>query len=100
MIDKTDGKLEAIKKFAANIGQLDNLKSKLEILARKEQDGCVVNLHQDFAPYSLYFEVLKEGELVSNGGLIYHGINNAGGNGSAPTFSVNLTPVKGWAIHT
>ena len=100
MIDKTEGKLAAIKKYAADNGLLDNLNSKLTILASKEKDGCVVNLHQDFAPNSPYFEVIKDGQLISNGGLIYHGIHDAGGNGSAPTFSVNLTPVKGWAIHT
>lgn len=100
MIDKTDGKLEAIKRFASDNGLLENLNSKLEALKSKEKDGCVVNLHQVFAPHSLYFEVIKDNKLISNGGLIYHGIHDAGGNGSAPTFSVNLTPVKGWAIHT
>jgi hypothetical protein len=35
-----------------------------------------------------------------NGGLIYHGKHDNGGDGSAPTFSVNLTPQYGWSIHT
>jgi hypothetical protein len=35
-----------------------------------------------------------------NGGLIYHGQHDNGGDGSAPTFSVNLTPQYGWSIHT
>jgi hypothetical protein len=35
-----------------------------------------------------------------NGGLIYHGRHDGGGDGGAPTFSVNLTPQYGWSIHT
>ena len=35
-----------------------------------------------------------------NGGLIYHGPHDRGGDGSAPTFSVNLNPHDGWSIHT
>ena len=35
-----------------------------------------------------------------NGGLIYHGTHDNGGDGGAPTFSVNLSPVNGWSIHT
>ena len=35
-----------------------------------------------------------------NGGLIYHGAHDGGGDGGAPTFSVNLSPVNGWSIHT
>lgn len=35
-----------------------------------------------------------------NGGLIYHGTHDNGGDGGAPTFSVNLTPENGWSVHT
>lgn len=35
-----------------------------------------------------------------NGGLIFHGKHDNGGDGSAPTFSVNLSPVNGWSVHT
>jgi hypothetical protein len=35
-----------------------------------------------------------------NGGLIYHGPHDNGGDGGFPTFSVNLSPVNGWTIHT
>jgi hypothetical protein len=35
-----------------------------------------------------------------NGGLIYHGTHDGGGDGGAPTFSVNLSPVNGWSVHT
>jgi len=35
-----------------------------------------------------------------NGGLIFHGPHDNGGDGGAPTFSVNLLPQDGWSIHT
>lgn len=47
----------------------------------------VVNRHQD---EKFWF----------NGGLIFHGPHDGGGNGGAPTFSVSLTPQDGWSIHT
>jgi hypothetical protein len=60
-LKKTDGRVAEIKKFAAENGLLDNLNSKLRILVNREKDGCEVNLNQDFTPYSLYFEEIKEG---------------------------------------
>jgi hypothetical protein len=38
--------------------------------------------------------------LYMNGGLIFHGKHDNGGDGGAPTFSVNLTPTSGWSVHT
>lgn len=35
-----------------------------------------------------------------NGGLLYHGAHDNGGDGGAPTFSVNLISEQGWSIHT
>ena len=35
-----------------------------------------------------------------NGGLIFHGPHDNGGDGGAPTFSVNLGVGYGWAMHT
>jgi len=35
-----------------------------------------------------------------NGGLIYHGSHDLFGSGSAPAFSVCLTPTSGWSVHT
>ncbi len=95
--DNTNGALDlAIKHNAAKNG---NLLKKLDQL---NMDKCVVMLYTDFAPLSFAFSVLSKTDfsLVYNGGLIYHGIHDAGGNGSAPTFSVSLTPVNGWSIHT
>jgi hypothetical protein len=81
--------------------------AQLERFTRTAADGEVlvrVVLSPDFAPHSFGFAVetkTDEGwcELLS-GAAIYHGAHDGGGSGGAPTFSVSLTPVKGWAIHT
>lgn len=60
----------------------------------------------DFAPLSFYFEKEWYDKKTStwrrdyNGGIIFHGAHDRGGDGGAPTFSVNLMPVNGWATHT
>jgi Domain of unknown function (DUF4120) len=52
-------------------------------------------LYKDFAPNSFEFQA---GGFV--GGLIFHGKHDNGGDGGAPTLSVNLEPVDGWILHT
>ena len=58
----------------------------------------------DFAPLSFAFAIytVKDGKekVWFNGGLIFHGKHDNGGDGGAPTFSVTLTPHSGWSIHT
>ena len=100
MIDKTNGLLDKIKKHADLSGLTDNLKDCLCRLERHDRDSCTVTLYPDFATLSLYFEVTKQGRVVLNGGMIFHGSHDREGNGSAPTFSVSLTPTTGWTIHT
>ena len=69
-------------------------------LTKTEYNAIWLTKNSHFSPISLYFEVTKQGRLILNGGMIFHGSHDRGGNGSAPTFSVNLTPTTGWAIHT
>jgi hypothetical protein len=79
-------------------------------------------LSKDFAPHSFEFTMMrritdleKQRELAArgvnpehgvfweywfNGGLIFHGAHDNGGNGGAPTFAVSLVPCHGWSIHT
>ncbi len=52
-------------------------------------------LWQDSAPYSFMWTA---GGMT--GGLIYHGSHDGGGDGGAPTFSVNQSPVDGWSLHS
>ena len=49
----------------------------------------------DFAPLSFGVVVGSLG-----GGMIFHGNHDGGGDGGAPTFSVCLSPVDGWSLHT
>jgi len=71
-------------------------------LTGTEKTRC--NLFKDFAPYSFYFELERKRDgpwiMMMNGGLIFHGPHDNGGDGGAPTFSVNASPVDGWSIHT
>jgi len=101
LVDKTDGKLDEVKKFAKENGKLEQLESMLERLGNF-RGRCL--LFTDFAPMSFAFtvQVEKNGEweYLFNGGLIYHGSHDGGGSGAAPTYSVCVSPVDGWSIHT
>lgn len=103
----------AVKKFARSLGptMVERLLAQLKFLnsyAEHDNHGAPnvrVTLHTDFAPYS--FSILwerrgKDGnwKYWFNGGLIYHGPHDNGGDGGAPTFAVNLSPHHGWSIHT
>lgn len=101
---------EAAKKEARRVGLANQFAKQLNYLrtfAQHEsgEPTVRVTLHTDFAPYS--FSVIwerknKTGEWVFwfNGGLIYHGPHDRGGDGGGPTFSVCLEPYHGWSIHT
>lgn len=95
--------------FAKSTGRMENLQKQLDYLntyADHENEGltrCI--LSYDFAPYSFSFLMTrknKDGEYRPwfNGGLIFHGSHDGGGSGSAPTYSVCLSPTDGWSIHT
>ncbi len=112
MKDMTNGELEKVRKFADETGQREEFENALKRLTSREENanvgnsmnenGSEVELYPDFAPYSFYW-VWREKEtqrVIMNGGLIYHGKHDNGGDGGAPTFSVNLTPQSGWSIHT
>lgn len=100
--DLSNGRLDEIRAFAKTHDLTDSFSKTLARLERYAQNGCQVNLYNDFAPLSLYFEVTRDGQFVLNGGFIYHGPHDGYGNGGAPTFSVCLDPDKtpGWSIHT
>lgn len=81
---------------------LDRLKQITSNINQKKSENLYYELYlyNDFAPYSFYFEIKNIEDRFMNGGIIYHGKHDNGGDGGATTFSVNLTPTKGWAIHT
>lgn len=93
--------LQAVRDFADRTNQRQQFESCLSELTRYLPDDWTVELYTDFAPYSFFwteFSPTRQRGLI--GGLIYHGQHDGGGNGGAPTFSVNLTPTNGWCIHT
>ncbi len=105
LVDKTEGHLDAVKEFALETNQAEQLMGRLDYLDTYGGDNstrCL--LFKDFAPQSFEFllerKVDGEWRRMFNGGLIYHGQHDRGGDGGAPTFSVNLTPTEGWSIHT
>lgn len=54
-----------------------------------------VQIYPDFAPYSFCWKAAG-----MFGGCIFHGSHDNGGDGGAPTFSVNINPQDGWSLHT
>jgi len=104
MVDLTEGKLEEALEFAKTIGD-NSLQACLDRLKKVEENygGSVqTNISTDFAPYSFYFcrHDKESGDFKGNGGVIFHGKHDNGGDGGAPTFSVCLEPCNGWQIHT
>lgn len=98
--DKTNGLLL----LAIIHGKKTNDNSLLEILQRySEREDGEITIYNDFAPLSFYFDFIdNEGKRIYNGGIIYHGKHDNGGDGSAPTFSVciDLEPNSCWRVHT
>lgn len=96
--------LKSTVDFAREIGLWENLSNRFKYLEEYGSDSTRCHLYKDFAPYSFSFLMEREqgGEYVTwfNGGLIYHGSHDRGGDGGAPTFSANLTPQDGWSVHT
>jgi len=99
--------LNEVRTFADKVGKRLDLERNLDRLRDLyNHDGeAVCYVGKDFAPYSFRFSVFrpdKDGEqkFVLNGGLIFHGDHDNGGDGGAPTLSVCLTPQDGWSIHT
>lgn len=81
--------------------QAESFKENLERLAGFARGGAKVRIGLDFAPLSFGFAVLRaDGSCWIVGGLLYHGAHDGGGNGGAPTYSVNVQPIVGWTLHT
>ena len=104
MVDLTEGELDKTLEFAKTIGD-DSLQRCLDRLEQTEKnwEGKIeVKIMTDFAPKSFYFvkTYKDDGHFISNGGIIFHGQHDNGGDGGAPTFSVSLEPCNGWQIHT
>jgi len=78
------------------VGEFASLQRCLDRLAdmvSKSRDKDETGIYRDFAPYSFGFSACG---MV--GGCIYHGPRDSGVG--EPTFSVNVSSVDGWSIHT
>jgi hypothetical protein len=102
--------------FADRNGCIDQLGRDLLKLLRTLTVGMSrdndrkAHVNKDFAPMSMSFAIwdgaIARENLVFNGGWIYAG-PGAPGDGSAPSFTVNLNyvmggemPLHSWTIHT
>lgn len=116
-ISRCEEYFEQVETFARESGRLEDFHGRLEQLAWGDLSDdemtcwgrpCQVRviLFKDFAPYSFEFvkEVLYKGDTEwtrqLNGGFIFHGKHDNGGDGGAPTYSVNLSPQDGWSLHS
>lgn len=98
-------KVAEAKAHAEQLGLTDQLNEQLERLGQLFQGGnrkVACHLYGDFAPFSFAWSLVDEdeGRVFYNGGLIFHGPHDNGGDGGAPTFSVSLSPHDGWSIHS
>lgn len=109
---------DEVEAFAKKAGKLESLHHKLSKLCygdRSDEELTLygkpakirVHLIPDFSKYSFVFTVEAQyegrGEEWAhqyNGGLIFHGPHDNGGDGSGPTYSVTMSPTDGWSIHT
>jgi len=99
IIDSTNGKLDEARQFADNIGLRDNLEQCISNLDYGRED-MTVKIFNDFAPKSFYFVRFNGERFAGNGGIIFHGKHDNGGDSGSPTYSVCLNPTNGWSIHT
>ena len=73
MTVKCEERLREAREYAATLGDT-SLQECLDRLESWERDGRTVHLYRDFAPYSFGFSLYgPDGQLVMNGGLLYHG---------------------------
>lgn len=107
MKDLTGGKLDEALNYANSINDVSLLEC-LDRLKRVEEnygngkEAIETQITTDFAPYSFCFCRVDKStsKFISNGGIIFHGKHDNGGDGGTPTFSVCIEPCNGWQIHT
>jgi hypothetical protein len=111
MLDATqvEARVAEAREFAERIGLRENLERQLRYLDEYAEHGdrgktrCA--LYPDGAPYSFGFTMkmrTKDGAYRTwfNGGMLFHGPHDGGGDGGGPTYAVCLQPTIGWTIHT
>ena len=110
IVDKSNGKLDMVKDAAREMGPEaeESLKNRLDYLDNWLIHGNLpveCRIFSDFAPHSLTFVLVRNGEVILNGGIIYSG-PGLPSNGGAPSFTVSLDDDAAygrkhmWSIHT
>jgi len=112
--DAAKERFEQVKKFAKEVGAIDEFQSGIDYLSsfggNESKVKCVLftdfaDLSFRFVMYSMNHQSKKFEEFWFNGGLIYSGPGQPS-DGSAPSFTVSLDSdaAKGkshkWSVHT
>lgn len=87
---------DEVMQFAKSINDasLQKCLDRLKEWEKNPNRPCEIEIYYDFAPYSFGFtERYPDGKIGINGGVLYHGLPDE-------SFAVQLTPFKGWQIHT
>lgn len=98
--------LAEVRAWADANGCSAELEAQLGYL-RDYAEGCVCELHKDFAPHSFEFLMRHPNhEVWFNGGLIYSG-PGCPSDGSFPSLTVSIDSLNGrtdiehkWSVHT
>lgn len=98
-----DKALSETLEFAKKHGRLQDFLDQVQHVRNiaSNHTGARVKFCKDFSPHSFVWVIRKaDGNMVMNGGLIFHGPHDGFGSGQGPTYSVTLNPTDGWSIHT
>jgi hypothetical protein len=102
MKDLTEGFLADQLAYAETIGDETLANCIQQLKNADEYNKSETIIGKDFAPRSFEFARMKEGRCIINGGIIFHGAHDGGGNGSSPSFSVSISNnnKSRWELHT
>ena len=99
--DTVEKNFEAARAKGKELKLLTSWNRCVDTLSRLAGKEGHVMISTDFAPLSFSWVAINaKGDCNMNGGMIFHGAHDGGGNGSAPTYSVNFDPCDGWQLHT
>jgi len=100
---KAPDHLAQVLKFAVENDCAVKLLERLDYLANYADGKGTCEIHNDWAPHSFAFLMLREdGSRWFNGGLIYSGPGQPL-DGSGPAFTVGIgvdSSRHGWSVHT
>jgi len=94
--------LDEAKTFAKSLGALENLEEQIAHLEKigTNMKASSIVITKDFAEHGFNWAIIRDGECVYNGGLLFCPPGDWGGG--PPNFSVNIDPSSKpeWRIHS